>query len=80
MRCSMGNNDRGPRVERRVAVGLVRIQIAKHQVDEELLWGVIVDEESYFQDEPASHGYYSRYPTNETCFAVFRSTTLNDLI
>ena len=40
----------------------------KRQPDGELLWGVIVETETYSQEDPACHGYRRRSLSNETLF------------
>ena len=40
----------------------------KRQDDGSLLWGAIVEAETYFQDDPACHGYRRRSPQKETLF------------
>ena len=47
---------------------LIGCLLAKRQADGELLWGVIVETETYSQDEPACHGHRRRTPSNETLF------------
>jgi len=46
-----------------VAPDLIGCLLVKRQPSGELLWGVIVETEAYFQEEPACHGYRRRYPT-----------------
>ena len=50
-----------------VGPDLVGCRLMKRQADGSLLWGVIVETESYSQ-EPACHGYRRRLPQYETLF------------
>ena len=51
-----------------VAPKFISCLLMKRQEGGELLWGVIVEMETYFQDDPACHGYCRRSPSNETLF------------
>jgi hypothetical protein len=52
-----------------VAPELIGCLLVKRQPSGELMWGVIVETESYSQEEPATRGYRRRSPSNETLFA-----------
>ena len=45
---------------------LIGCLLVQRQADGELLWGVIVEMETYSQDDLACHGYRRRAPSNET--------------
>jgi DNA-3-methyladenine glycosylase len=51
-----------------VAPDLIGCLLVKRQASGELLWGVIVETETYWQSDPACHGYRRRTPSNETLF------------
>ena len=51
-----------------VAPEIIGCPLVKRQASGELLWGVIVETEAYFQEEPACHGYRRRFPSNESLF------------
>ena len=51
-----------------VAPELIGCRLVKRQANGALLWGVIVEAEAYYQDDPACHGYRRRSPSNEILF------------
>ena len=51
-----------------VGPDLVGCRLVKCQEDGSLLWGVIIETEAYFQDDPACHGYRRRSTQIEALF------------
>ena len=51
-----------------VAPELIGSLLVKRQAPVELLHAVIVETETYYQQEPVCHGYRRRRPSNETLF------------